>query len=166
MHKPLTLIVLLASLSLPALADQNDAIIGSLIGAAAGASIGHHHHGRDGAVVGAALGGAFGAALASRSGQRDVVVQRPYYYRSESVERVVYNEPTERVIYSEPVERVVYHQPVEQVVYQQPVSRVVYLPSPPVVREVVVREERCHRGRHHHEWRDDRYRDEGRWRRD
>lgn len=95
MKKSISLLVLAACVSLPALADQSGAIVGGLFGAAAGAAIGSHN-GRDGAVVGAALGGALGAAIGADASRREVVVQRPYYQYNPPVYTYT---PPQRVVY-------------------------------------------------------------------
>ena len=49
-------------------ADQGNIVLGSGLGAVAGAIIGHSVGGRDGAIVGGAIGGAVGASAASNGG--------------------------------------------------------------------------------------------------
>lgn len=100
MRKSISLLVLAACISLPALADQSGAVVGGLFGAAAGAAIGSHGGGRDGAVVGAAIGGALGAAIGADNGRREVVVSRPYYQYSQPTYGYV---PPQRVIYAPPM---------------------------------------------------------------
>jgi hypothetical protein len=85
MRQLLTITTLaLASLSLPAQAnDLHSVIVGAATGAA-GAAIGQSVGGRDGAIIGGAIGGATGAVIAAKSRPQTVVVQqeaRPDYRR-------------------------------------------------------------------------------------
>ncbi len=85
MRQLLTITTLaLASLGLPAQAnDLHSVIVGAATGAA-GAAIGQSVGGRDGAIIGGAIGGATGAVIAAKSRPQTVVVQqeaRPDYRR-------------------------------------------------------------------------------------
>ncbi len=108
-------------------ADNSRVVVGGTLGGAAGAALGYHLDGRDGAIVGAALGGALGAAAA---------YQRPVHYASHEyvVERPRYRHPPQRVIY-----------------VPAPPPRVVY------VDRYVYRDDRHRGHRHHKHWKHDRY---------
>jgi len=77
------LLASLVALGAPA-ANANDELAGALLGAGAGAVIGHAVNGQDGAVVGGFLGALIGASVADDDGGRGraVIVRpgpRPYY---------------------------------------------------------------------------------------
>lgn len=88
-----TLIALtLAALAAPALAADSRAVIGGAIGGGAGAAVGSHVGGRDGAIIGGALGGAAGAAIGSSHSRETKVITREVV-----VEKEVYREPAPRI---------------------------------------------------------------------
>lgn len=101
MRKPLFILSLVVALgSVPALAGgHSGAVVGGALGGAAGSAIGYQMDGRDGAIVGAALGGALGVAIGSQHSRREVVVERPAYYRPVR-ETVIYRPapPPRRVV--------------------------------------------------------------------
>jgi len=156
--------VALLSAAPAARADDGRALVGAVLGAAAGVVVGGQLGGRDGAIIGGAIGGATGAAIGSQS--------RHYHGRVDYAVPVVYSEPAyappPQVVYAPPPQVVyapppqVVYAPPPQVVYAPPApmyvppQRVVYAPTPVYVAQPGYGPrgyyEHCDRDRGHRGW--------------
>lgn len=147
-----SLTMVTAAHSAQALAGE--AVLGGMLGGAAGAAIGHHVGGRHGAIIGAGVGGATGVVIANGGSrerhyeprevirERTVVRDQPRYYHQESkhyAQPVYHREP---VRYAEPI---YYREPVHHVtpVYYARPQRIIYVMDTP---------RRHHPHGRHHGW--------------
>jgi hypothetical protein len=79
--------------------QQNDAVVGAVVGGGAGALIGHSVNGREGALIGSAIGAITGVAMATSNRER--VETRTVVYAERPVvrERVVVYQPEPVIVH-------------------------------------------------------------------